>query len=96
MQLQDPLPRVSNQRCGKFTSKRKKDSLQVSSSRKVLSPKRIVLAPGERKKVEFDLPAEVFAIWNDRNEFAVEQAKVWVWVSPDSARGSPVELEILQ
>jgi beta-glucosidase len=57
---------------------------------------RVALAPGEKKKVEFDLPAEALATWNDRNEFAVEPAKVTVWISPDSARGSPVEMEILQ
>jgi beta-glucosidase len=57
---------------------------------------RIPLAPGETKTVEFDLPAEAFAIWNDRNEFAVEPAKVSVWISPDSAHGSPVELAIGQ
>jgi len=56
---------------------------------------RIALGPGEKKTVEFDLPAEAFAIWNDRNEFAVEPAKVSVWISPDSARGSAVETEIL-
>jgi beta-glucosidase len=57
---------------------------------------RILLAPGETKKVGFDLPAEAFAIWNVRNEFAVEPAKVTVWISPDSASGSPVELAIAQ
>lgn len=57
---------------------------------------RIPLAPGETKTVGFDLPAEAFAIWNDRNEFAVEPAKVSVWMSPDSAHGAAVELAIVQ
>lgn len=56
---------------------------------------RIALGPGEKKTVEFDLPAESFAIWNDRNEFAAEPAKVSVWISPDSARGAAAEMEIL-
>jgi beta-glucosidase len=56
---------------------------------------RIGLAPGEKKVVEFELPAETFAIWNDNHEFAVEPAKVSIWVSPDSARGSAAEMEIL-
>jgi beta-glucosidase len=55
---------------------------------------RIALGPGEKKTVEFDLPAESFAIWNDRNEFAVEPAKVTLWIAPDSAHGATAELEI--
>jgi len=40
------------------------------------------------------LRPEAFAIWNDRNEFAAEPAKVKVWISPDSAHGSAAEAEI--
>jgi hypothetical protein len=35
-----------------------------------------------------------FAIWNDRNQFAAEAAKVNVWISADSAHGSPAQAEI--
>src|ERR1700687_5149712 len=56
---------------------------------------RIALAPGETKKVTFHLEPDAFAIWNDRNQFAVEPAKVTVWISPDSASGSDAKLEIL-
>jgi beta-glucosidase len=56
---------------------------------------RIALAAGETKKVTFQMAPEAFAIWNDHNEFAVEPAKVTVWVSPDSASGSEAKLEIL-
>ena len=56
---------------------------------------RIALAPGETKKVTFNLEPDAFAIWNDHNEFAAEPAKVTVWISPDSASGSKAELEIL-
>jgi beta-glucosidase len=55
----------------------------------------ISIAPGETKKVKFELGADAFAIWNDRNEFAAESAKVKVWISPDSAHGSPAEAEIV-
>jgi beta-glucosidase len=57
--------------------------------------KTITIAPGETKKVTFDLKPEAFAIWNARNEFAAEPAKVQVWISPDSAHGTPAEAEIL-
>jgi len=53
------------------------------------------IAPGETKKVTFELRPQDFAIWNDRNQFAAEAAKVNVWVSPDSAHGSPAQAEIV-
>jgi beta-glucosidase len=56
---------------------------------------RIALAAGEGKKVTFNLSADAFAIWNDRNQFAVEPAKVTVWIAPDSSSGSGSPLEIL-
>jgi len=56
----------------------------------------ITLAPGESKKVKFELKPEAFAIWNARNEFAAEPAELKVWISPDSARGSAAEAEIMQ
>jgi beta-glucosidase len=56
---------------------------------------RVAIAPGETKRVKFDLNPEAFAIWNDRNQFAAEPAKLTVWVSPDSARGIPAEANIL-
>jgi beta-glucosidase len=55
---------------------------------------RVSLAPGETKKVTFALVPDAFALWNDRNEWVVEPAKVAVWISPDSARGSPTMLQI--
>ena len=56
---------------------------------------RISLAPGETKKVTFALPADAFALWNDHNQFGVEPAKVTVWISPDSAHGTPAAVEIV-
>jgi len=55
----------------------------------------IALAPGESQHVKFELKPEAFAIWNDHNPFAAEPSKVTVWISPDSAHGSPVEAEIV-
>ena len=56
---------------------------------------RISLAPGETKKVTFALTPDAFALWNDRNQLAVEAAKVTVWIGPDSAHGSSSALEIV-
>ncbi len=55
----------------------------------------VSIAPGETRKVKFELKAEAFAIWNDHNQFAAEPAKVNVWISPDSAQGSPAQAEIV-
>ena len=56
---------------------------------------RVALAAGETKQVTFRLPPDAFAIWNDRNQYVIEPAKVTVWISPDSATGSAAQLEIL-
>jgi beta-glucosidase len=55
---------------------------------------RVSIAPGETKQVKFELRPEEFAIWTDHNQFAAETAKVNVWISPDSAHGSPAEADI--
>jgi beta-glucosidase len=57
--------------------------------------KTVAIAPGETKKVTFELKPEAFAIWNARNEFAAEAAKLKVWIAPDSAHGTPADAEIL-
>lgn len=57
--------------------------------------RRVALAPGENKTVEFDLPPQALAIWNDRNALAAEPASVTVWIAPDSAHGSAAEIEIV-
>jgi beta-glucosidase len=55
---------------------------------------RVALAAGETKKVSFTLGSEAFAFWNDQNKFAVEPARVTLWVSPDSSSGSGATLQI--
>jgi len=55
---------------------------------------RVGFAPGETKKVTFALGAEAFAFWNDQNKFSVEPARVTLWISPDSSRGSEATLQI--
>ena len=56
----------------------------------------ISLAAGETKRVKFELPADAFAIWNDRNQFAAEPSKLTVWISPDATQGTPAEAEIVR
>jgi beta-glucosidase len=54
----------------------------------------ITLSPGQTKKVTFTLGPQAFAFWNDQNNFVIEPARVTLWVSPDSSRGSEAILQI--
>jgi len=56
---------------------------------------RVALAPGETKRVTFDLGPDAFALWNDKNQFAAEAARATIWISSDSASGSGATLEIV-
>lgn len=55
----------------------------------------ITLAPGATRHVKFELKPEAFAFWNDHQGFAAEPSKVTVWISPDSAHGTPAQAEIV-
>ena len=57
---------------------------------------RVSLAPGETKKVSFSLTPESFALWDMDNNYTVEPCEARIWVSPNSASGSPVVVEIGQ
>jgi len=64
--------------------------------RKLVGFKRISLAPGESQTVSFPLGAEDFSLWDIRNKLSVEPSHVQIWISPDSSRGVPAELEIVE
>jgi beta-glucosidase len=64
--------------------------------RKLVGFKRISLAPGETQTVSFPLGAEAFSLWDMQNNLRVEASHVQVWVSPDSSRGLPAELVIVE
>jgi len=55
----------------------------------------VTLSAGETKRVKFRLRPEDLAVWNDRNQFLAEPSKLSVWISPDSARGTLAEGEIV-
>jgi beta-glucosidase len=64
--------------------------------RKLVGFKRISLAPGESQTVSFPLGAEAFSLWDIQNNLRVEPSHVQLWISPDSSRGLPAELEIVE
>ena len=55
---------------------------------------RVTLAPGESRKVVFDLDAKAFAFWGAENTFGVEPARVTIWIAPNSAEGQGATLQI--
>jgi len=48
---------------------------------------RVHLGPGEKKTVEFTLPARDLAFYNEHMKLVVEPGAFEVWIAPDSARG---------
>jgi beta-glucosidase len=58
--------------------------------------RRIALAPGESKRVEFTMGRDELAFWNIDMKEVVEPARVTVWVGPSSWEGSPGDFEINQ
>jgi len=64
--------------------------------RKLVGFKRIALAPGETQRVSFPLGVDAFSLWDLQNKLRVEPSHVQVWISPDSSRGLPAELEIIE
>jgi beta-glucosidase len=64
--------------------------------RKLVGFKRVSLAPGESKRVSFPLGADAFSLWDTQNNLRAEPSHVQVWISPDSSRGLPAELDIVE
>ena len=56
--------------------------------------RRITLAPGESKRVEFTIGRDELAFWNIAMKDVVEPARVTVWVAPSSVEGSQASFEI--
>jgi beta-glucosidase len=52
------------------------------------------LTAGQTQRVTFRLGPEALALWDDQNKYIVEPARVKIWISPDSARGSQTTVEI--
>lgn len=58
--------------------------------------RRIHLAPGESRQVDFKLSGDQLSFWNlDMND-VVEPGSLYVWVAPDSAHGQTAGVEITE
>lgn len=58
--------------------------------------KRVSLAPGEAKRVEFTLGRDELAFWNIDMKYVVEPARVTVWIGPNSVEGAQAQFDISQ
>ena len=56
--------------------------------RKLVDFKRLTLAPGEKKTVEFNLPAAKFGYYNEKGKFVVKPGKFNIWVARNAADSS--------
>jgi beta-glucosidase len=56
--------------------------------------RRIALASGESKRVEFTIGRDELAFWNIDMKEVVEPARVTVWVGPSSVEGAQGDIEI--
>ena len=56
---------------------------------------RVTLAPGETRKVTFELPVAELAFWNIDMEYVVEPGDFKLWVAGDSDSGEPVDFRVI-
>jgi beta-glucosidase len=56
--------------------------------------RRIFLAPGERRRVEFTLGREELSFWNIDMRDVAEAGSLYVWVSANCTTGDPARVEI--
>jgi beta-glucosidase len=73
--------------------------LSASVSRPVRELKgfrRVRLAPGEKKSVEFTLGTSDLAFYNARMQLATEPGVFHVWIAPDSDRGLRGEFRVTE
>jgi beta-glucosidase len=58
--------------------------------------RRVTLAPGESKRLEFRLGGDELRFWNIDLEDVVEPARITVWVGPSSGEGSDAQFNITE
>jgi beta-glucosidase len=107
MNRDDPLARVKVSAQVKNTSQRAGNEVvqlyigqrgtSIARPRRELKGfQRITLAPGESRTVEFVLDREALSFWNVDSKFTAEPSEVNVWVSHDSASGTPVMFTVAE
>ncbi len=56
--------------------------------------RRVFLAPGEKRSVDFTLGLDELSFWNIDMKDMAEPGSLYVWVAPDCTQGDPVKVEI--
>jgi beta-glucosidase len=57
--------------------------------------KRVELAPGEAKIVNFEVPVSDLAFWNIDMDYVVEPGEFQLWIAGDSDSGKPVDFNVI-
>lgn len=57
---------------------------------------KVLLQPGETRRVFFDIPASELAFWDANMRYRVEPGDFQVWVGPDSASGLWAPFEVVE
>jgi beta-glucosidase len=57
---------------------------------------RVHLAPGESRRLEFNLGREELSFWNAEMRYEAEPGSLYVWVAPDCTQGAPAKVELTQ
>lgn len=57
--------------------------------------KRVELAPGEVKIVNFEVPISDLAFWNIDMDYVVEPGEFQLWIAGDSDSGKPVDFKVI-
>ncbi len=55
---------------------------------------KITLLPGEKRAVQFELPAQELGYFDARGQWLVEAGKYQLWIAADSAAGEPAAFEL--
>jgi beta-glucosidase len=56
--------------------------------------RRVALAAGESKRVEFTIGRNELAIWQRDTKYAVEPAELTIWVAPNAQAGTPIRIAL--
>jgi len=56
--------------------------------------RRIALAPGESRRVEFTIGRDELSIWQRDTKYAVELAELNIWIAANAQSGTPVTVRL--
>lgn len=68
---------------------------RVRPVRELKGFEKIMLQPGESKRVEFEVPVAQFGFHNEKLEYIIEKGEFKAWVAPNSEEGLEIKFEVV-